>query len=90
MSQARKLASKEPDRYEVGSTGWVTARFTAEEPIPNAIWEKWLRESYDICCGSGNTKKLAKKTPDKKVPKKKPGAAKKKPVRKKARSEKSS
>ena len=25
MPQARKLASEEPDRFEVGSTGWVTA-----------------------------------------------------------------
>lgn len=48
MSQAHKLASKEPDRFEVGSTGWVTARFTAEKPLPKSIWEKWLQESYDI------------------------------------------
>ena len=45
MSQARKLATKEPDRYEVGSTGWVTTRFTADEPLPKSIWEKWLHES---------------------------------------------
>ncbi len=38
MSQALKLAAESPERFEVGSTGWVTARFTAEEPLPKRIW----------------------------------------------------
>ena len=90
MSQARKLASKEPDRFEVGSTGWVTTRFTAEKPLPKSIWEKWLQESYDICCGSSKGSKTAKKRAAKKVAKKKPAAAKKKSARKTARSKRSS
>ena len=95
MSQARKLAAKEPDRFEVGSTGWVTARFTAEKPLPKSIWEKWLKESYDICCGSSKGNKTAKKktakkvVKKKKVAKKKSAAAKKKSARKTARSKKS-
>ncbi len=64
MSQAHKLASQQPDRFEVGSTGWVTARFTAQKPLPKSIWQKWLRESYDICCGMSG----AKKRPTKKKP----------------------
>jgi hypothetical protein len=77
MSQARKLASKEPDRFEVGSTGWVTTRFTSEKPLPKSIWEKWLQESYDICCGSSKGHKAVNKKSAKKVAMKKPAAAKK-------------
>ena len=49
ISQAQKLAIKEPDRYQSpAKAGWVTVRFTNENPIPKAIWEKWLDESYKI------------------------------------------
>ena len=68
MSEAIKLAEKEPDRFEVGSTAWVTARFTADKPIPKKLWEKWLDESYELSIASGTGKKSTKK---KKTPKKK-------------------
>lgn len=48
MPEAKALASAEPDRFEVGSTGWVTTRFTAEEPLASSIWEAWLDESYEL------------------------------------------
>lgn len=51
MSEAKQLASAHPDRFEVGSTGWVTARFSAEEPLAQETWEKWLDESYEIAVG---------------------------------------
>lgn len=51
MAQAKQLAADQPSRFEVGSTGWVTARFTAEQPLPRRIWEKWLSESYETTCG---------------------------------------
>lgn len=41
QAQAEKLAQKDPDRFEVGSTSWVTTRFTADAPLPKTIWEKW-------------------------------------------------
>ncbi|NNE33766.1 MAG: MmcQ/YjbR family DNA-binding protein [Rhodothermales bacterium] len=48
MPQAEELATQQPDRFEVGSTGWVTTRFTAEEPLPKELWKKWLQESYEL------------------------------------------
>ena len=46
MADAQALASEKPHRFEVGTTGWVTARFSAEDPLPRSIWEVWLNESY--------------------------------------------
>lgn len=57
LAQARKLAAQHPQRFEVGTTGWVTARFTAEEPLPKTLWEPWLAESYEVTCGAGSPAK---------------------------------
>ena len=57
MPQALKLSAEDPKRFEVGSTGWVTARFTAEEPLPKRIWGKWLEESYEVTCGAAQRAK---------------------------------
>ena len=57
MRHARKLATTDPERFEVGSTGWVTTRFTAEEPLPRSIWEAWLDESYELTWASRARKK---------------------------------
>lgn len=46
--QAMALAKKEPDNYQAGSNIWVTARFSAEHPMPEEIWQKWLDESYEL------------------------------------------
>jgi len=62
MPQARKLAAQHPQRFEVGTTGWVTARFTAEEPLPRPIWTRWLAESYDVTCGAGKTAKKTRRS----------------------------
>ncbi|MEM7111372.1 MAG: MmcQ/YjbR family DNA-binding protein [Chloroflexota bacterium] len=48
ISEAAELASQEPNNFEVGKFGWVTARFTAEEPMPQPLWERWLDESYGL------------------------------------------
>ncbi len=60
-AQAEKLALKNPDRFEVGSTSWVTTRFTADKPLARTIWEKWLKESYELAAGSGPSKKKSAK-----------------------------
>ena len=52
MKEAEKLAKQEPDDYQVGSTAWVTARFSAEKPMPKKRWEKWLDESYGLSNGT--------------------------------------
>ena len=84
LSEAARLAAKEPDRYEVGSTAWVTARFTADEPMPKKLWEKWLDESYELSAGSGTGKKsTAKNTSKKKTVTKKRAVKKKKTAKKK-------
>lgn len=48
IPEATELAEKEPDRFEVGKLGWVTARFSAEEPMQEELWQKWLDESYGL------------------------------------------
>ena len=64
MDDAQKLAKAEPDRFETGSTGWVTARFSAETPMPKRLWEKWLDESYELSSSSAEPR--AKKAATKK------------------------
>lgn len=64
MDQARALAAKDSDRFEVGKTGWVTVRFSNEKPLPESIWEKWLKESYALC-NSGSKNKRIGKSPSK-------------------------
>ena len=86
--QAEKLARARPDDFQAGSTSWVTARFSAEEPMPTKLWQAWLDESYALSAGAGSKKKAAgrkaakRKTARKKAAKKK--AAKKKAAKKKA------
>ena len=48
MAEAKKLAKSDPDDYQVGKTAWVTARFSADDPLPKKTWEKWLKESYEL------------------------------------------
>ncbi|MCB9870347.1 MAG: MmcQ/YjbR family DNA-binding protein [Planctomycetes bacterium] len=48
MAQAEKLAAEQPDRFGVGSAGWVSVRFSVEKPLAKSIWEKWLAESYAL------------------------------------------
>jgi hypothetical protein len=45
----------------VGSTSWVTTRFTADKPLPKTIWEQWLRESYELAAESAPSKKKSAK-----------------------------
>lgn len=47
--EADELAANAPADYQVGNGGWVTVRFSAEEPMPAQLWKKWLDESYELC-----------------------------------------
>ena len=84
MPAARKLAKQSPADFQVGSTGWVTARFSAEQPLPRTLWKKWLDESYALTVRPAPARKKAakKKAAKKKTAKKK--AAKRKTGKKKA------
>lgn len=62
IPEATKLAEAHPDDYQVGSTAWVTARFTAERPLPKQVWQKWLDESYASTQGAGARAQGAKPT----------------------------
>ena len=71
LPEARKLAEKDPDCYGAGSTGWATARFTAEKPMPKRLWTKWLNESYALSVAKPAKKAAAKQVTKKKATKKK-------------------
>jgi len=78
IPQATKLAKQDPERFGVGSTSWVSARFTAEEPLAKSIWEAWLKESYALATGATSSKKTsAKKAASKKATRKKAASKKK-------------
>ncbi len=62
IPEATGLAKKYPDNYAAGSVGWVTARFTAEDPMPKELWQRWMDESYHLCAASGSRKKAGSTT----------------------------
>lgn len=47
-AQAADLAEKHPKDFQVGSGIWVTARFSDDAPLPDALWQSWLDESYSL------------------------------------------
>lgn len=57
-AEAMQLAEAQPDDFQAGSNAWVTARFSAEKPLPEELWRRWLDESYAL---SGPKKRRAKK-----------------------------
>lgn len=48
QSEAEAMAASEPDNFQLGSNSWVTARFSASEPLPITLWKRWLDESYAL------------------------------------------
>ena len=53
LPQLQSMAETEPKRFEVGKTGWITVRFSDEDPISMDHWRKWLAESYAKTKGAG-------------------------------------
>ena len=78
---AKALAKQQPDRFELGSGTWVTARFSAEKPLPKTLWNRWLKESYAAASGGGAAKANRAK-PKSKVARKPTSARKATPRRK--------
>jgi hypothetical protein len=81
MPEAIRLAKQEPDDFQTGSTAWVTARFTAEQPLPKRIWGKWLKESYELSTSSTQSSAAKKKVTKTKT---KAATPKRKTVKKRA------
>ncbi len=52
VETAKDMSRSEPGRIEVGVGNWVTARFSAEEPLPKNVWNSWLKESYAVATGA--------------------------------------
>ena len=50
--EAERLAAEHPKEYQVGKGVWVTARFSAEAPMPQDRWTRWLDESYALSAPS--------------------------------------
>ena len=76
LPEAERLAERSPADFQVGS--WVTARFSADKPLPKRLWQKWLDESYEL---NGGAKATTMKTTRRKTARKK--SARKKVAKKK-------
>lgn len=46
LVEAEKLAQQHPKDFQVGM--WTTARFSADQPMPEPLWKKWLEESFRL------------------------------------------
>ena len=51
-AQAEELAEERPDDFQVGSTAWVTVRFSSEKPLPKRLWTRWLKESHALAAAA--------------------------------------
>lgn len=81
-AEAERLAKKQPADYQVGNSGWVTARFSESQPLPKRLWQKWLDESYELT--------VAPPPKNSKITKKSKSTKKKSKVAKKAAQKKAS
>ena len=49
LTEAKLLAEQRPKDFQIGTSGWVTTRFTDDSPMPEELWNRWLDESYSTC-----------------------------------------
>lgn len=47
-AEASRLASKTPDRFAIGATGWAKVTFPRTDPGPRPILERWIDESHAL------------------------------------------
>lgn len=57
--EVSSLAQAQPDTYQIGSIGWATLRFSAENHPPVESLRRWVDESYRLFA----PKKLLKQLP---------------------------
>jgi hypothetical protein len=60
LPEAKRLASRQPDRYRAGAHGWVKATIADDEIPPMALLERWIDESYRAVL-EGKPDKVSKK-----------------------------
>lgn len=74
LTEAARLAAKEPERYKVGAHGWVWVALGAGAP-PLELLERWIDESYRLLAGPKLVAMLPERTPERvPAPAKKKGA----------------
>lgn len=47
-AEASRHASKSPDRFAIGATGWAKITFPKSEAGPRPILERWIDESHAL------------------------------------------
>ncbi len=60
--EANRLAKESPKDFQVGTSIWVTVRFSSEKPIAKQLWQRWLKESYALSAPASNAKRATKKS----------------------------
>ena len=48
LTEAKKLAKKDPDQYEVGGIGWVKVTYSRDKSPPRGLMERWIDESFRL------------------------------------------
>jgi hypothetical protein len=48
LAEARIMASREPDRYHAGASGWVKVDLEKHGPPPIEVLARWIDESYRL------------------------------------------
>jgi hypothetical protein len=56
LSEAAKLAKKEPSRYSAGAMGWIKVELMPEPP-PLDLLRRWIDESYRLMSASAPARK---------------------------------
>ena len=58
LGEAEALAQDEPERYDVGSAGWVTVRYELDRELPKGLFERWIDESFRLLAPKSVVKQL--------------------------------